>query len=191
MSVTINGVESYIGQVIGIDSHYWLDGMLEERAIVWDPETNWTKTVTFGYYGIDGSNLAGGKAEIDATEDTKRLVRRALKEMAIAEFCKSVQDYKKAIRKGSQVEVIRGKKVSKGTRLQVFWVGEKETYRSQQYSWMHETELIAGCYDNNGNKLWVKVEYLRPVDIIKSPNAKERRKYINAYVNRKAKEMGV
>lgn len=191
MAVIINGVESYIGQVIGVDSHYWLDGMLEDFAIVWDSESKSTKRISFGYYGIDGTNLAGGTAKIDATEETKREVRRSLKALAIIDFCKSTQEYKRSIRKGSKVEVIKGRKVPKGTILEVFWVGEKETYRSQQYSWMHETELIAGCYDSDGNKVWIKTEYLNPIDSIKSPNAKERRKYINAFVNRRAMEMGV
>ena len=191
MAVHLNGEELYKGQVIGIGSHYWLDGMLEEWAIVWDAESNSTKHVHFGYYGIDGSNLAGGRAEVDATRDTKRSVRRMLKEAAVVEFCKSVQEYKKGIRKGTRAEVIRGRKISKGTILNVFWVGEKETFRSKQYSWMHETELIAGCYDDSGNKIWIKAEYLQPIDNIKSPCAKERRKYINAYVNKRAKELGV
>lgn len=191
MAVFLNGDELYKGQVIGIDSRYWLDGMLEEWAVVWDPESNCTKRISFGYYGIDGTNLAGGRAEVDATEDTKRSVRKALKEEAIVDFCKSVQDYKKTIRKESKVEVIRGRKVPKGTILRVFWVGEQETYRSKQYSWMHETELVAGCYDDKGNKVWVKAEYLKPIDKIKSPNAKERKKFINSYVSKRAKEMGV
>ena len=55
---------------------------------------------------------------------------------------------------------------------------------------MHETELVAGCYDENNNKVWIRVEYLKPVDEVKSPNSKERKKFINAYVNKRAKDMG-
>ena len=74
--------------------------------------------------------------------------------------------------------------------LEVFWVGEKETYKSRQYSWMHETEMIAGCYDENGNKVWIKAEYLKSIDQIKSPNAKERKKFIKAYIEKAARAVG-
>lgn len=50
---------------------------------------------------------------------------------------------------------------------------------------MHETERIAGCYNENGEKVWIKAEYLKVTDDIKSPNARERKKYINDYVAKK------
>lgn len=72
--------------------------------------------------------------------------------------------------------------MKKGTILEVFWVGERPTYMSRQYSWINETEKVAGCYDKDGNKVWIKVEYLKNITEIKSPSAKERKKYIKHYV---------
>ena len=77
-------------------------------------------------------------------------------------------------------------KVKKGTQLKVFWVGEKPTYQAQRYSYIKDTELIAGCYDNEGNKVWIKAEYLRSVTPLKSPCAAERKKFIDSYIKRNA-----
>lgn len=55
---------------------------------------------------------------------------------------------------------------------------------------MHDTETIAGCYNADGEKIWIKAEYLKPTDKIASPNAKERRKYIKNYVSTKAPAYG-
>lgn len=188
MAIIDNGVEKYRGQVFGTSEHYWMDGMLEEYAHVWDMEKHESKSITVGYYGCDGRNLYGDvRVEVDLTEEVKRDIRRTLKARACEAFAKSVVAYKSEIRKGSHVEVIRGRKVKKGTKLEVFWVGEKETYKSRQYSWMREFETIAGCYDEDGNKVWIKAEYLKVTDNIKSPNAKERAKFIKNYVDENAK----
>ena len=188
MAIINNGVEKYRGQVFRTSEHYWMDGMIEEYAHVWDVENHESKRVTVGYYGCDGRNLYGNvKVEIDLSEEVRRDIRRTLKAKAYESFAKSVTTYKTEIRNGSHVEVIRGRKVKKGTKLEVFWVGDKETYRSRQYAWMHETEKIAGCYDEDGNKVWIKAEYLKVIDNIKSPNAKERAKFIKNYVNENAK----
>lgn len=191
MAVYMNGKESYKGKVLCMEEHYWLDGMLEEWAVVWNMETHSTERITVGYYGIDGSNLAGGRAEVDADAETKRDVLRTLKKSALKAFADSVTEYMTSVSKGRMCEVVKGRKVKKGTRLEVFWVGERETYRSKQYSWMHETEEVAGCYDEEGNKVWIKAEYLKPIDKLKAPNAKERKKFIKAYVKNSARAYNI
>lgn len=67
---------------------------------------------------------------------------------------------------GDMVEVIKGRKIPKGTKLEVFWMGERPTYRTKQLRksgcrWANETEMIAGCYNENGEKVWIKTEYLK------------------------------
>lgn len=181
-----NDEVTYIGAVLKIEEHMWMDGMLEEWAVVWDKDKKEIKHVTIGYYGNDGQNLCKSHAEIDADDETIRAVLKMLKEEATKRFVQSVIEYKQEIRKGRKVKVVRGRKVPKGTELEVFWVGEKPTYRSRNYSWMNETETIAGCYDKKGNKVWIKAEYLKPIDEIKSPNAKERNKFIKNYVEKNA-----
>lgn len=190
MSVYFGDVESYKGAVLAEESHMWMDGMEEINAVVWDAETGTVKRIMVGYYGIDGTNLAGGRAIVDATPETKYAVRKMLKAKAYKAFCASVTEYKTSIHKGTNATVIRGKKIAVGTLLHVFWVGERPTYRSRSYAWMHETETVAGCHDDDGNKVWIKTEYLKSVDHLKSPNAKERKRFINAYVDREAKALG-
>jgi len=184
MAVYMDGKESYKGQVIKIDTHMWMDGMEDEFAVVWDMDEHNTKRIQVGYYGSDGRNLMDGYAKADMSVEVKKDILRTLKKEAKADFANSVVKYKREIRKGSNVEVIRGRKVKKGTRLEVFWVGDKETYRSKQYSWMHETEKIAGCYDENGEKVWIKAEYLKVIDKIESPNAYQRNQYIKESVRK-------
>ena len=79
MAVYQSGEVTYIGAVLDIQEHYWLDGMLEEWAVVWDKEEHCTKLITVGYYGIDGTNLQGGRAEIDADRETVRDMLRTYK----------------------------------------------------------------------------------------------------------------
>lgn len=188
MAIRYNGVETFVGAVLKEESHMWMDGMEDVYAVVWNEEKQTVESIQVGYFGIDGTNLLGKGWEIDATEETKRAVRRWLKRRSWKAFADSVIEYKQEIRKGTRAEVIRGRKVKKGTQLEVFWVGERETYMSRQYHWMNETERIAGCYDEDGNKVWIKAEYIKSIDDIKSPNAKERKKFIKAYVEKEARD---
>lgn len=185
MAIITNGVTTYEGATLREESHMWADGMLEVYAVVWDMAEHKEERVCIGYYGIDGQNLSG---DIDVTyeisKEVARDILRTMKQNAVAAYVKAVINKKNAIEKGVRAEVIRGRKVRKGTILQVFWKGEKETYRSRQYSWMNETEEIAGCYDAEGNKVWIKTEYLKNIDPIPSPRATERNKFIKEYVER-------
>lgn len=185
MGITRNGITEYAGAVLGEHEHCWMDGMLSVTATVWDMNEHREKNVQTGYYGSDGCNLCGAvDVVIEVGPEVARDIIRTKKRDAQRDFCKSVQAYKTGIRKGTTARVIRGRKVPQGTVLNVFWVGERETWKSRQYSWMHETETVAGAYDEDGNKVWVLVEYLQNIDPIKSPNAAERKKYIEAYVER-------
>lgn len=180
-----NGKEMYNGAVLGENEHYWLDGMLEVWAVVWDMEAHEIKEIEVGYYGADARNMyqdTTWNIDIDPNGDVARDMLRTLKQQAYRYFEKSVVDFKNKIAPGRKAVVVKGRKVPKGTVLDVFWVGEKETFKSRQYSWMHETETIAGCYDSDGNKVWIKAEYLKNITPIKSPRNKERDKFVKAYV---------
>ena len=190
MAITDKNGTTFEGAVLKINEHYWMDGMLEETAVVWNSETQTIEYQQVGYYGIDGQNLCGCSYEVDATPETWKQVIRYLKPLALAAFEKSVIEYKNSIHVGTHALVVRGKKVPKGTKLEVFWIGEKETFQSRKYYWMHETETIAGCYDEAGNKVWIKAEYLKNIDPLKSPNAKERDKFIKAWIDDEARRLG-
>lgn len=146
-------------------------------------------TIRYGYYGSDWYNFCGDcTAEIDCTVDVARDIIKTFKKNAISAFAKSVIDFKKAIHKGDTVEVIRGRKIKKGTILTVFWVGDKPTYRAKTSpAWSmyaNETEKIAGCKDNDGNTIWIKAEYLKNLTLYKSPCTAERDKFIKEYIDK-------
>jgi hypothetical protein len=190
MAVYMNGQETYKGAVIGENEHMWMDGMLEVFAVVWDMDNHELKHVQTGYFGSDGHNMNEATwSKVDLTSEVLRDMLRTWKQAGLADFARSVTEYKNTVRKGQRCEVVKGRKVKKGTQLEVFWVGERETYKSRQYSWMHETETVAGCYDENGEKVWIKAEYLHPMDAPKSPSANERRKYVRAYVLKQAQNV--
>lgn len=184
MAIIKNGQELYKGAVLREEEHMWADGMLDVHAVVWDMDKHREEAVQVGYYGADGCNLMGGEVtyEIEVSKEVARDILRSRKKSAVRAFCHSVIEKKTAIEKGATCVVTRGRKVPKGTVLTVFWCGERPTYRSRGYAWMDETETIAGCHDADGNKVWIKAEYLKRIDPIKSPVAAEREKFIRAYV---------
>lgn len=179
MSIIKNGVETYAGAVVEIWDHMWMDGMLDEFAKVWDAETHEFKNIQIGYFGSDGRNLMESeKVTIDISTDIARDIIRTHKRSARVSYCKSVTAHKEAIEVGIKTIVVRGRKVPKGTVLDVFWCGERPTYTG------YGTELIAGCFDKDGNKVWIKAAYLKNISPIKSPSAKERKKFIKNYINK-------
>lgn len=178
-----DGTRIYEGAVIDTYDHYWLDGMISEYAKVWDIENHRYKQVTIGYYGSDFHDFVGIRAEIEVSTEIARDIVKTTRENAKYDFCVSVTEKKNKIEKGVVVEVIRGRKIKKGTVLNVFWVGERPTYTG------YGTELIAGCKDEDGNKVWIKAEYLKNITPIKSPSRKEREKYIKWYINKNVSKL--
>lgn len=168
-----------------------MDGMLEETAVCWNSQEKKIEYHQVGYYGCDGQNMCQTSCEVDATPETwKEIIHYYLKPAAYAAFEKSVIEYKQAIHIDTTAEVIRGKKVPKGTVVKVFWIGDRPTFRARRYEWMRETERIAGCKDEAGNKYWIKAEYLKNIDPLKSPCASERKKFIHAWIYEQAKLLG-
>lgn len=163
--------------------HYWMDGMVSEYALVWDMEKHLYESVNVGYYGADGCDFIGTKVEIDVSKKVARDVIRTLKQEAYKDFCRSVTEKKNRIEAGITARVVRGRKIPKGTELEVFWVGERPAYMG------HGTETIAGCRDKGGNKVWIRVEYLKNITPLKSPRAAERKKYVKWYVERNANRL--
>lgn len=178
-----DGSTVYTGAVYAVEGYWWADGMLEDTAYCWDVENHNTKALKVGYYGSDCNNLCRCDYSVDiSTEAARDMVRTYKRTFALEAFAKSVAEAKTTVKAGSNVVVVKGRKVKKGTALTVFWVGEKETYLSKQYSWMHETEEIAGCKDVDGNKYWIKTEYLKVTDPIKSPDRKNRELFIASWL---------
>ena len=187
------GEATHRGKVTRISTKYWLDGMFQEFAHVWDSEKHEEHIITIGYYGIDGINTYPYVAEVDISTETARDIIKTTKRVATKAFADSVVEYKNTVHKGDHAEVIRGKKIPKGTQLDVFWVGNRPTWKAKNSpSWSYykdETELMAGCYDQQGNKIWIKAEYLKRLNKIDNPTRKERDKYIKSYIEKNLNQM--
>lgn len=192
MAIIVDGEITYQGAVISTREHYWLDGMIEEYATVWDIENHTAKEIPFGYYGIDGQNLHGdSNAYIDCSAEIARDIIRTMRKQAYVAFADSVKNFKKSVHKGDRAEVIRGRKIAKGTILEIFWVGEKPTWAARNAPYWSETrketELIAGGHDQEGNAVWIKAEYLKNLTQYKSPSKTERKKFIRNYIQKNVK----
>lgn len=182
-----NRKESFIGCVIGEREHFWLDGMLEVNALVWNAETKKIESIQTGYFAITGQNQCDATHTIDCTPETAREVIRSLKSSALFKYAVSVAEERAKIKKGCKAIVTRGRKIKPGTVINVFWTGEKETYQSRKYSWLHETESITGGFTEDGQKIFVKTEYLKRLDPTPAPTAKERKAIIKRLISNAAR----
>lgn len=181
---TKTGEVTYKGATFAESEHFWLDGMLEVFAHSWDMEKHEIVIETVGYFGSDSRNMCSTSFKIDIEEGVARDMIRTIKGHAVEAFAKSVIEEKARIAKGKNCVVVRGRKVPKGTKINVFWVGERPTYRSRHYEWMNETETVAGGYTEDGAKVWIKADYLEVIDKIKSPDRRNRDRFIKEYVRR-------
>lgn len=181
---TRTGEVTYKGATFAESEHFWLDGMLEVFAHSWDMEKHKIVIETVSYIGIDCRNMCDTSFKIDINEETARDMIRTIKRHAVEAFAKSVLEEKRRIAKGRNCVVVRGRKVPKGTKINVFWVGERPTYRSRNCAWSNETETVAGGYTEDGMKVWIKAEYLEVIDEIKSPDRRNRDRFIKEYVRR-------
>lgn len=181
---TRTGEIAYVGATFAESEHFWLDGMLEVYAHSWDVEKHEIVIDTVIYSGIDCRNMCDTSFKIDINEETARDMIRTIKGHAVEAFAKSVIEEKQRIAKGRNCVVVRGRKVPKGTKINVFWVGERPTYRSRNYEWMTETETVAGGYTEDGMKVWIKADYLKVIDGIKSPDRRNRDRFVKEYVER-------
>lgn len=185
MAITnYEGNKFAIGVCFEKTEHMYYDGMLAEYTHYYDVENNKVVKVQTGYYGADGSNMCDYHgATIDLTmENARVMIKKYIKPLALSAYAGSVEKFKKELHKGNLVEVVRGRKVTKGTMGIVFWIGEKYN----QYSRCNE--VIVGIKkdpnDKNEKPIWIKTEYLKKLTMEKSPNKKERDKFIKSWINR-------
>lgn len=97
----------------------------------------------------------GGYAKIDATKETILEVYRYYKKNATYYF-DNVYNEKNAklVRKGDLVEVVRGRKIPKGTVGKVFWIGTR--FNSYNY----QDEQRVGIEVEDGTRLFLPLDYV-------------------------------
>lgn len=163
--------ETAIGCVIGEREHYWMDGMLEIFALYYNAETDSIESKQTAYIGADGRNLMCCGHDIDLTVENARRAMRCLKRSALHDYGLHFRELQRTFAKGDKVRVIRGRKIPKGTILDVFWFGK--VYN--KFSHMDEERI--GAYDSEGNKVWIFAEYCEHVQR-KIETAKQRKAWI-------------
>lgn len=100
----------------------------------------------------------GGRADIDATEDTLLKVYRFYKRQGRETFDSYTNERQaKDVRKGDTVLVIRGRKIPKGSVGEVFWIGT----RYNRFSRMTEDRVGVEIY---GVRQFLPLEYVEPVN---------------------------
>ncbi len=128
----------------------------------------------------------GGYADIDITEDNfrKYLVNSVASEVKDIQRQDRVKS--KLVEVGKEVEVVKGRKVAKGTKGKVFWL--KEVNYDKYDRWYKAVTKI-GIKDEQGNVYWTYAHnvnvinpenYIRPIkDIIKEVKKKHSNMYLN------------
>lgn len=142
----------YIGCVLdtyernGYDDSDWY-------AICWDECEG--KVVEVNY---DTTRAAGGGwAKIDATEETLRKAYRYYFDLCRLEFDKRWNELQaKDVKVGDDLQVIRGRKVPKGTVGKCFWKGT----RYNQYSFKYEERV---GLDIDGDRVFLPAEYVEVI----------------------------
>ena len=157
MSVIMkDGQEKYQGCVLAVymQDEPTMDGGtygVYPRADVWDSEQG--RVITLRDHDFT-------KAERDAFSRTvEDAVIDSFSTSSNREWDYRIEAAKRAIKAGVDAVVVRGRKIKKGTKLHVFW-----TYDRADYTGWH-TETIAGCFDEDGRKVWIRADYLQRADI--------------------------
>jgi len=121
MAIHRNGVTSHEGLVLGHGHTSWNDSMHIEsfHAMVWDASKGAPVDV---YYKDDYSNT-DGSFEVDATPDVRAAYDAYTDKITAAHVAYVAELEFNRVHKGKFVVVARGRKVPKGTRGQVFWIG--------------------------------------------------------------------
>lgn len=120
-------------------------------AVCWDREKQRIVEVEYDTTRCGG----GGYAKIDATEEVLREVYRHYKKMATDYFDKTYNEkLARMVRKGDTVEVVRGRKIPKGTVGKVFWTWTK--YNPYSY----EDEDRVGIEREDGSRFFVRLDYV-------------------------------
>lgn len=129
MSIKVDGKEIYKGCVIDTwerngyhDSDFY--------ATVWDEET---KTIKEYEYATTRC-ACYGHAEIDAS---KEVIRKVNKYIAKCEYVNTIKRMNEEIKVNSNVTVIKGRKVKKGTHAKVIGI-----YENSYSSWNHKIRLL-------------------------------------------------
>ena len=111
MAITINNKTSHIGQVVELkSSNMYHDSYYS--AVVFDKETGKCESIEYGSTAFPDNN----SAKVDADAETMAAYKKHLQDAVDAKEAATLGV-------GKTIEVVRGRKVAKGTTGKVFWHG--------------------------------------------------------------------
>jgi hypothetical protein len=121
MAIHRNGITSHEGLVLGYSHETWNDSMqiASKFALVWDV----LKGAPNSVYVSDDYQNTNGSYEVDATPEVQAAYGAYSNHVAEMQRLADVEREFNRVDKGKFVTVARGRKVPKGTRGQVFWIG--------------------------------------------------------------------
>lgn len=160
MSIKVNGIESYVGQVVHTE---WI----EERIMsdVWDFVLHATVLKPDGTYETI-SGIYQMEATVDASPEQVEAYHAKCvadaKAKELKERKQSAMNYLMFPATGKTVEVVAGRKVAKGTRGTLFW--KKETPYGVKVG-----IALDNIRDASGKYLHVAWTYLRNIEVVPDP----------------------
>lgn len=114
-------VVSHVGCVLHTAHQSWYDDW-DELVVVWNPDTKKPESVI-----VYSTRFGTGDTSftIDATDEVLAEYNAYLRELKYNKLKSEAYEYAHKIRKGSEVVVVKGRKVKHGTKGLVFWEGTK------------------------------------------------------------------
>jgi hypothetical protein len=149
-----DGSITHVGQVLGV-SEYWNSSMdiMSYSARVWEEGTVKTIPVYDDY-----SNPEGAKIVVDATEEVKIAYMEWLERNRIRREAEEAALEAAIPRVGKTVEVIKGRKVAKGTTGKVFWKGI-DKFKTNRWA----TVYRLGVKTEQGETIWIAEDNVKVV----------------------------
>lgn len=160
----------YEGCVLKVWEHNMYDDS-DFLALVWNDEEQKVEQIMYDTTRCGGS----GRAEVDVTLETAIKVYKYYKNLTLLNVPAMIRSQRNKVDKGREVEVIKGRKVKKGTSGKVFWIGD--VYN--QYNYSYETRV--GFITQQNEKVFVPISYVKTIDGHKVKlSSKERKKAISS-----------
>lgn len=117
-----DGSVSFSGLVIATFEIYLGDGDGSYHASVWVPELQEVKTVCLGAMGYGSCDDAHVDANFDNCPGLREVTRKEINELIDRELTDLAE--RQEIVSGDNVVVFKGRKLPKGTKGKVFWIGD-------------------------------------------------------------------
>ena len=149
-----DGSVTHVGNVLGV-STTWYDSMsiTSYYARVWEEGT--VKTV---HVYDDHSDRKGAEIVVDATEEVKTEYMEWVVSSRVRKEAEDAAAEALIPRVGRVVEVVKGRKVPKGTTGKVFWKGV-DKFKTNRWS----TAYRLGLTTETGETVWVAESNVRVV----------------------------